>query len=196
MCPHCHQPVDSLKYAPSDTATNMCHPQILQNVRNEQAEVVSKFGPLITPKALAAMPLTEACIKETMRVKPPAGFLFRKASKDFEVGGYRVPEGWQVICAIGASSLYCDERWPDDTRFNPDRFLTEAGMENGGYIPFGMGSHFCVGNILAVVTLKIMLSILARDFDFEVENVNPKLSIFPVSEPLDGLPIKFTQRTN
>jgi cytochrome P450 len=29
--------------------------------------------------------------------------------------------------------------------FNPDRFLTPEGQEQGGQYPFGFGNHMCLG---------------------------------------------------
>jgi cytochrome P450 len=46
------------------------HPQVLQKLRQEQEEVVAKFGDTFTPDVLDAMPYAEAVMKETMRVWP------------------------------------------------------------------------------------------------------------------------------
>jgi hypothetical protein len=50
-----------------------------------------------------------------------------------------------------------DPRWPhhgtddpfDSTRFNPDRFMTPEGQQQGSQIYFGMGQRTCAGMSLA-----------------------------------------------
>jgi cytochrome P450 len=66
---------------------------------------MATHGPSLTDAALKAMPYTEAIIKEILRNATPFGdraravavFIVQTALRPFELGGYRVPQGWTVI---------------------------------------------------------------------------------------------------
>src|SRR5260221_5957006 len=73
-------------------ATN---PRIADKLREET-------GPLLRARSpgfedLAGLPYTEAVVKETMRLFPPAYVVGREAMHDCEIGGYAVRPGLSVI---------------------------------------------------------------------------------------------------
>jgi hypothetical protein len=64
--------VINLLFAGHDTSSStlamiMCHltthPHVMERLRQEQQQVVAKYGPAITPSALKAMPYAEAVIR-------------------------------------------------------------------------------------------------------------------------------------
>ena len=51
----------------------------------------------VTHAALGRLPLTEASMRETLRLLPPSTLSFRELTQDVELDGYVLPKGWIVI---------------------------------------------------------------------------------------------------
>ncbi|HPB46383.1 MAG: cytochrome P450 [Microthrixaceae bacterium] len=145
------------------------NPEHLAAVRGELDELYAD-GRSASYQALREMPITEAAIKETLRLHPPLILLLRVAKEPFEVAGYTVPEGW-LVGATPAISNRIEESFPDADRFDPGRYLDGRAedLENPwNWIPFGAGRHRCVGAQFAMMQLKVILSVLLKDWDFEL----------------------------
>ncbi|KVI07181.1 cytochrome P450 [Cynara cardunculus var. scolymus] len=73
---------------------------------------------------LSKLPFLNACIKETLRLHPPAPFLLpHRAIRTCEVMNYIVPRGARVLVnvwAIGRDPKY----WEDPLSFKPERFFS------------------------------------------------------------------------
>jgi cytochrome P450 len=95
--------------------------------------------------------LTECAWKETLRLMPVTGHMFRLALRDVELHGKRIPAGAYVLVTNGP--LGRDARWwSDPTRFDPTRFGVERAEDKkhkGSFLPFGGGAHACIGTHLA-----------------------------------------------
>ncbi|KAK9829984.1 hypothetical protein WJX72_009029 [[Myrmecia] bisecta] len=194
----------SLMFAGHDTSasTIMClfnelykHPEVLQKLRDEQSSIRRERGDKIDDGALQDMKYADAVIKEMMRTIPVVKYVFRRAQRDFELEGYLIPKGWKLAVLI-YNVLANDSRWQGVTgdlaadKFNPDRWLGEEGKRVGGHIPFGSGPRMCLGYILATAEIKVMLAVLARGFEWTVDNPNEELNVFPLPRYVDGLPMK------
>ena len=70
---------------------------------------MAKHGKEISDAAVKDMEYAEAACKETLRLNPIVGSLFRKALRDFEVCGYRIrkvrPSTLTAPCAQNVCSL-------------------------------------------------------------------------------------------
>ena len=116
------------------------------------------------------MPRTEAAIKEALRLHPPLILLLRVAKVPFEVCGHVVPEGW-LVGATPAVSNRIDSVFADADRYDPTRYLDDRheDLDNPwNWIPFGAGRHRCVGAQFAMMQLKVILSVLLKDWTFEL----------------------------
>lgn len=101
------------------------HREVLERVQREVDGVLGKEE-LPTPDDLAAMPYTLRVFEEALRLYPSAPILPRLVQRDTELGGYRVPAGSRVL--VNLYDIHRHPRhWPDPERFDPDRFLPEAG---------------------------------------------------------------------
>ncbi|MBN3323163.1 CP26A protein, partial [Atractosteus spatula] len=133
-------------------------------------------------------------IKETLRINPSVPGGFRVALKTFELNGYQIPKGWNVIYSI------CDthdvaEVFPNKEEFHPERFMSRAPEDTPGYnyIPFGGGSRRCVGKEFAKILLKIFLIELTTKCNWTLLNGPPTMKTGPTVYPVDNLPTKFSK---
>lgn len=83
--------------------------------------------------------------RETLRLFPVSSHLPRRALRDVDLDGFRIPAGTYVLTLIGAA-LH-DSSWPTEPlRFDPERFSDERAedkKQRGMYLPFGSGPHIC-----------------------------------------------------
>jgi sterol 14-demethylase len=168
----------SMMFAGHHTTSTTLSWTLIELLRNEGAmdAVVAELDELyadgrsVSYQALREMPRTEAAIKETLRLHPPLILLLRVAKVPFEVGGFVVPEGW-LVGATPAVSNRIEESFPDADRYDPGRYVDDRqqDLENPwNWIPFGAGRHRCVGAQFAMMQLKVILSVLLKDWTFEL----------------------------
>jgi len=108
---------------------------------------------------------TEAVIKESMRLYPPAWSLARTAAKDFEIGGYLVPAGSNVV--MSQWIMHRDPRFfPSPEQFDPGRWFEEPTqrLPRFAYFPFGGGPRYCVGASFAMMEGTLLLAAIAQRF--------------------------------
>lgn len=120
------------------------------------------------------LPYMQACIKESLRLQPPASNLFARV----------VPPGGREICGIWipggvevTSVAYVVQRdpvlyGPDPEVFRPERWL-ECGEERraemeGAQFVFSIGARVCLGRDVALMELGKVIPELIRQFEMEV----------------------------
>jgi cytochrome P450 len=145
------------------------HPQALARATAEARGVMAGGGP-VTLEQLARLDYVEACMHETMRLKPVAPQLPMQALKDTVVGDVAVPAGTVVISLMRHDSI--DDRFvPEGQSFKPERWLGEGGLAATSAkrisMPFGAGPRICPGRYLALQEMKMVLLTLLTRFDIE-----------------------------
>ena len=146
-----------------------------------------------TLEQLERLPLLDRVVKESMRILPPVPMGFRVSNAPFEMGGH----------SFGAETLvhyspYITHRLPD-LYPEPDRFLPErwsrAEPPVYGYIPFSNGPRRCIGATLALLEIKLMLSMLLPRFRLALP---PGTRVDPLvratMRPKGGLPMRIHAR--
>ena len=73
---------------------------------------------------LSRMPYTDAIIKEAMRLRWVVGMVWRNACRDFELEGYRIPEGHRIICSMASAA----ESIPGSSGWRPIDLLIATGV--------------------------------------------------------------------
>lgn len=133
---------------------------------------------------LTRLPYADAVIKESLRLYPPAWGFGREALEEFEVGGYRVPAGTQVIFSQWVT--HRDERFFEDAAvFRPERWLdgSTKDLHRYAYFPFGGGPRLCIGRSFATLEAVLLLTTIARKFGLrrvgEPVVPRPSLSLRP-----------------
>ncbi|KAH7920036.1 cytochrome P450 [Leucogyrophana mollusca] len=108
----------------------------------------------------SSLPYVEAVLRETLRwhpVSPLAGIPHVATESDI-FGGYFIPKGttliannwWVPNACFGAMSRN-EAKYPDPSKFKPERFLTPEGTLTGetATFGFGFGRRICPGRHLA-----------------------------------------------
>src|SRR4029079_4893858 len=94
----------------------------------------------------------------------------RRATSPWPLGDCTVPPG--AIVLMSQWLMHRDERFfPDPLRFDPDRWLAEAGAGRPtfAYFPFGGGNRVCVGESFAWTEGILVLASIARRWQVAVD---------------------------
>ncbi|KAK5990624.1 Cytochrome P450 monooxygenase lnbC [Cladobotryum mycophilum] len=133
----------------------------------------------ITATSSASLPYLKAVIREAFRVRPtiPVGLhrLTPKGGK--EIDGKWVPAGTWISVA-NLATCRTSSHWKDADRFIPERWLGDpefASDNRDTSVPYSIGVRNCVGMSHANSQLRLILSYLLWNFDFEAcpGNVDP-----------------------
>lgn len=114
---------------------------------------------------LPSLVYTERIIKESMRLYPPAWSLARTVISPFELRGYTIPAGANVV--MSQWIMHRDPRYfPDPEQFDPDRWQPERTQKlpRFAYFPFGGGPRQCIGNSFAMMEAILLLAAIAQRF--------------------------------
>ena len=144
------------------------NPEVEQRLHKELDRVLDGRAPGFAD--LPALAYTERVIKESMRLYPPAWGLARTVIKEFEVGGYRIPAGANVVMSTWI--MHRDPRYfPEPEKFDLDRWLPERAQKlpKFAYFPFGGGPRQCIGAAFAMMEATLLLATIAQRFQFRAE---------------------------
>lgn len=139
-----------------------------QKQKRAQAEIeaADRAGKLSTPvqyeEVREHLPYFVACIKESLRLNPPATNLFARVTpKDgFRLDGHYIPPGVDIT-----SNAYVVQRdpelyAPDPDAFRPERWLEDKDLANtmeASSFVFGMGPRVCLGKDITIMELYKLL---------------------------------------
>jgi cytochrome P450 len=139
------------------------NPEIEAKLQAELGRVLN--GRLPEFSDLPSLTYTDRVIKESMRLYPPAWSLARTAATDFELRGYTIPAGSNVV--MSQWIMHHNARFfPDPERFDPDRWLDPAmqTLPRFAYFPFGGGPRQCIGSSFATMEGMLLLATIAQRF--------------------------------
>ncbi|KAG8226592.1 hypothetical protein J437_LFUL007284 [Ladona fulva] len=181
------------------------HPDIQEKVREEvdacfEGKVRSTGADSSeesAAKMFAEMPLLERCIKETLRLYPSVPFISRVLTEDFQMEKYLIPAGTMVNVVINGIHRN-PNTFPDPDKFDPDRFLPEAGKDRHtyAYVPFAAGPRNCIGQKFAMLELKCVISTIIRRYKLIAVDKPEDVGIMHdiVLRPCNGIRIKLETR--
>jgi len=104
--------------------------------------------PVLQQRLRAQPELIGRFVEESIRLESPVQGLFRRCTRDYVLGGVRIPEGARVVLMYGAANR-------DPAAFpEPDRLDLERANAHR-HMSFGHGIHSCIGRVLATAELNI-----------------------------------------
>jgi len=172
------------------------HPQVMQQLRQEQANVVDNQNPSsrFSLDHLKAMVFLDATIKETLRTLPPSSTANRRLTKSVVVDGILYQKGCTLIAEPRIAHIM-PEHFNQPEEFMPERFLPEQGEgKMYEFIPFGGGVHTCLGAQLAMVITKVFAAHVLCQFDWKLTG-DAKFIEFPLKKIKDDYHVTIARRT-
>ena len=148
------------------------HPAAQARLHEELRVVLAGRAPTFAD--FEKLSFTQAILKESMRLYPPAWAIGREPISEVVIGGYTLPKGLQVWIATNA--VHRDPRWyaePDS--FRPERWVDGSLAELGRYhyLPFGAGPRVCIGNHFAMLESVLCLAVVFQRFRVEPTSSEP-----------------------
>lgn len=170
------------------------HPDVVEKLRREMD--CANVGTL-PMEGIARLPYLNATIKEAMRLYSPSTALFtRVALRDVVIGETPVSKGTLVVVPIW--NLHHDARsFAEPETFRPDRFMPDAPpIPRSAYMPFGAGSHFCLGQHFASMEMALIAAHLVQNFDLSLEDgaALPEPVVDVALKPKSTMRVRFTRR--
>lgn len=150
------------------------HPEILQRMRTEIHAADPQVEDL--PRHL---PFTLACLRESLRIRPPVWFNGRYALERVELSSGDVVEEGDHVYMCPYLVHHDPDLWEEPDSYRPERFIDNEVREGASYMPFGLGRHYCVGAGLATLIGTTVLARIIGDFDVVI-------SKRPTHEPDSG----------
>ena len=148
------------------------HPQVMQKLQEEADEIVGSDVCLKNYSDNTKLTYTDAVINETFRLKSVAPILLLEPTADIEIDNYSFKKGAKIVVATRHGAI-SDDYFTESKEFNPDRWLkkseSKCPMHNtDAFLTFGSGPRFCPGKNLAVLEMKLVLSMIMKNFSLEM----------------------------
>ncbi|XP_026449272.1 3-epi-6-deoxocathasterone 23-monooxygenase-like isoform X2 [Papaver somniferum] len=145
-------------------------PQALEQMLEENMNLKTlkdQKGELLCWSDYMSLPFTQDVISEALRLGNIIGGVMRKATKDVQIKGYLIPEGWCVFAYF--LSVHLDDKlYEESHRFNPWRWQ-DNNIGTCNFTPFGGGQRLCPGLELARLETSIFLHHFITQFSWVAE---------------------------
>ncbi len=149
------------------------HTDIQDAIRAEADTVLGDEQWIKDYERMADLRYIEAVTWESMRFKPVAPVMLFEATQDLEVEGYLFQKGQRILTQSRSAALK-DEYFTKAGEFNPSRWMKESKCpvhNMDAFSPFGGGPRYCPGRNLALLEIRMVISMLFKNF--EIEMVTP-----------------------
>ncbi|CAG9766537.1 unnamed protein product [Ceutorhynchus assimilis] len=167
------------------------NPEYQEKIRNDIRKYEQEHNGELTYEDVHEMPWLNACLYESLRLRPVVDFLTKECTEPFEYTptnpGFKeitvkLSPGDIVLTPIAYFSK--DKKYfenPD--KFMPERMLSKESMDKSIFFPFGDGPRGCIGQRLGRMMIKLAAAFILKNFEL---SVSPKLQ-----EPITYLPYHF-----
>ena len=164
-------------YAPLDTMAHVVafmlyellrEPDLLRRARAEADELFAQGAP--TPQGIQELDVIRRTYMETLRLHSVVPLTIRTVTNSFTFAGCTVPAGRPVILPFTLPH-HMAEHFPDPERFDIDRFAPPRNehQQTGVYMPYGVGTHRCLGAQLAEFTTTTAMATLLHDVELALD---------------------------
>lgn len=135
---------------------------------------------------------SEWAVKEALRLNAAAPVLWRRAIRDVEFNGHRLPAG--TVTGVNPMLTHLlPTVWKDPQNYDPSRFGPEEtrARHRFAFVPFGAGAHGCLGaNFASLQARTLLRGILEKHRLVLCSSEAPRWYHWPNCRPLGGLQIE------
>lgn len=128
-------------------------------------------------------------VEEVLRLTTALQGQFRRATRDVVVAGVEIPANSPIMLRLAAANRD-ERRFPEPDQVDLDRNSAKQ------HVTFGMGIHYCLGQLLARAELRIAFTTLLtrfRNFRLADEPDNPTWIIHSFARGMSRLVLKFDE---
>jgi cytochrome P450 len=159
------------------------HPEVDDRLHEEATRVLGDRA--ATYADASNLVYARAVLAESLRLRPPAWLLARRALESQTIDGHDVPAGTLVL--LCPYLVHRDPRfWDDPLAFNPDRWIDPPARERPklAYFPFGAGRRSCMGESFAWLEGVIVLATIARRWRLRLVDAAPPTELRITMRPI------------
>lgn len=176
----------------------LSNPRCVEKVREEMSQVDWKDYRSLKNE----MPYLQACIFESLRLKPSVASDMVGAAKDFTLpNGVAIKKGWGLFFHP-YSICHNKNIWGEDAyEYKPERWIDNSGeypivksVSIGKYPVFNGGPRACLGKEMSSVQTKIYITNLLDTYDLELVSNNVEYGIAIICWVKGGLWIRARHR--
>jgi cytochrome P450 len=168
--------------------------------QDESVPLLQKLSELPMEAWETGFPLTEVCLRESMRLQlHGTGFRRNVSDKPVAIGDNKVvPPGAFLVHHFGAQHVD-PNIWHKPHDYDPDRFLSpreEDKKTPNAFVGWGAGRHPCLGMRFAKLEQNLMTAFFVTMFDFETEKPLPAPDVnnWNASQPTEQILLKISVR--
>ena len=145
------------------------YPEHQDKVREEVREVLMERE-WLEYEDLKKLKYTTWCIKEAMRLYPPATDFVRSTTQDRDIDGHMIPKGMLVLLNTFLIHRHPDT-WENPNEYDPLRFnpSNSEGRHPHAFIPFASGYHNCIGQNFALIEVKTVIATIINEFQITLD---------------------------
>ncbi len=176
----------TMVFAGEDTTSNTIawllnflaeHPDAMASTMRESDAVLGGSNVLQDFAALERFTYLDAATNEAMRIKPVAPFMGMETNVDMQIGDVQVPAGTLMAACLRHSGEMATN-YADSNLFRPERWLGDGDVVANDsparkLFPFGGGPRFCPGRFLAMAEVRMVTSMIARNFHLHYDKSAP-----------------------
>ncbi|XP_065858809.1 cytochrome P450 85A-like [Euphorbia lathyris] len=166
------------------------HPTVLQELRKEHLAIRERKNPVdpLDLNDIKSMRFTRAVIFETSRLATIVNGVLRKTTREMELNGFVIPEGWRIYVYTREIN-YDAYLYPDPHSFNPWRWMDRSLENQNNLFIFGGGTRQCPGKELGIAEISTFLHYFVTRYRWEEVEGN-RLMKFPRVEAENGLHVR------
>lgn len=149
---------------------------------------------------LSKLALSEACLKESLRKYSVVPSVIRHFVKSTQIGNHYIPKGTCVVINI-QSTHHNEEFWPNPMSFDPNRFMApNTHPAPFTFIPFIDGPRNCLGQYLALLESKMVISLIAQRYTMKMKkevsgNEDPRHRFMVPLIPKESMDVYVSKKT-
>lgn len=175
-------------------------PAYAQRIREEADRVLGSAPLVMTLADSDELLYAGAVANETLRLRPVAPFVMMEATEDVIVENLDVRKGEVILSLFRPPAMHADTTHAP-TQFLPDRWLTEdiasINKLNAAFMPFGAGPRICPGKALSLLSMRVVISMLYKNFDVHRIGRSADVSeVFRWTMAPVGLNVRLTRRAD